>query len=620
MLPIFEKSYRLLLQDIVQCYRLMDRRLRLAIVLLGVFMLAQAMMELVAINGIRQLGLVTTNPNGLAQEQPWRLLFAASPRFAAWAAASAEHYLFLAACFVVLLIALKNVITWFTMWKTGKISETISLNVAEEIMSRYLHSEYRWHLSKEGNAALQMMLWRNNLAALLVQQLSALTGFLACGILFGGLILQEPVISMMTIGVIGSSAILLYGGLRKKIDRAAVVAAASNKEENATFIAATRGVRDVIIYGQQNAFLQKMSDILRRAVRSKIFLSVANAVPSTVLEVLGFIMIPLTILLMSRWGADMEAILSAVMLLVLTAWRVLPYLNRGVGQLMAIRALRPMALPVLDFLRKLRVQPLEIFSEQEMGGEFIQSMELVNASFTYPGATEPSLRDVSMVIPKGTLVGLVGPSGAGKSTLCYLLSGLCRPDSGRFLVDGQELNAAQLAAFRRHVSFVPQAPFLMAGSLAANVAFSQWGKAWDEAGVIEACRKASMDFIPLDANGILCPIGENGIGLSGGQVQRVAIARALYARPEIIIFDEATSALDSGNENSIISYIEQVRGMITCIIIAHRLETVEHCDIIYWIDGGSVVKYGPPKCVLQKYKEYFNDNLNKVMTSREVDL
>ncbi|MBD5137548.1 MAG: ABC transporter ATP-binding protein [Lachnospiraceae bacterium] len=606
MFLYFKKIYYIFLQDIVQCYRLLDKQLRLAILLLAFLMLAQAVMELVTINGIRQLGLVTSNPDGLAQEQPWLLLFAISPEFAAWAAASAEHYLFLAACFVVLLIALKNIITWWTMWKTGQVSEAISLNVAEEIMRRYLYGEYRWHLSREASTALQILLWRSNLAALLVQQLTALTGFLACAILFLGLITQEPVISLVTIGIIGSSAILLYGGLRKKIDRSAAAAAASNKEENATFIAATRGVRDVIIYGQQGAFLKKMQDILRLAVRPKIFLSVANSIPSTVLEVLGFVMIPLTILLMSRWGAGMEAILSAVMLLVLTAWRVLPYLNRGVGQMMAIRALRPMALPVLEFLHKLRSQPEGVAVAPEAGGGFTKSIELVQASFTYPGAARPSLYGVSMVIPKGSFVGIVGPSGAGKSTLCYLLSGLCRPDSGRFLVDGRELDAVQLAAFRRRISFVPQAPFLMADSLAANVAFSQWGKAWDEAGVIEACRKASIDFTPLDGNGILYTIGENGAGLSGGQAQRVAIARALYARPEILIFDEATSALDTGNENYIISSVEKLRGNMTCIIIAHRLTTVENCDMLYWIDGGRVVEYGEPAKVLPRYREHFS--------------
>lgn len=595
------KIYRLLLLDIVQCYRLMDAEMRRAVWWLGLMMLAQAMMELVTIEGIRQLGVATSNQSGLADEFPWKWLFGEFPALGAWASVAATRCMFLAACFVALLIAIKNAITWLAMWNTCKVSEHISFSIAEEIMRRYLYGEYRWHLSSEGNAALQMMLWRNNLASLLVQQLSALTGFLACAILFTGLIIQEPVVSLLAIGIIGISATFLYAGLRKKIDLAASEAAAAGSEETSTVVAATRGIRDVIIYGQQKTFLKKLADILRRAVKPKIFLSIANSIPSNILEVLGFLLIPLTIALMAKTGASIEAIISAVMMLVLTAWRILPYLNRGVGQMVAIRALRPTALPVLEFLQMLRGNPLQNCGEGCENIIFERGLELVGASFTYPGAEKPGVADINMNIPRGALVGLIGPSGAGKSTLCNLLSGLCAPDSGHFLVDGRRLDEAEMGAFRRHISFVPQAPFLMSGSLAENVAFSQWGKAWDEDAVIEACRKASLDFIPLNGRGILLNIGENGAGLSGGQAQRVAIARALYAKPEIIIFDEATSALDSGNEGRIVAAIENLRGSITCIIIAHRLTTVEHCDIIYWIDGGKIVASGTPTEILPRY-------------------
>lgn len=600
-----EKPYRLLLQDVIHIYALLNAKARFGIWILTGLMLAQAAMELFTINGIRQLGLVTSNPSGLAQEQPWRALFTHLPDFAHWAAASGERYLFLASCFVALLIALKNSVTWLAMWKTGQVSERISQEVAEEIMRRYLYGEYRWHLSQEGATALQMMLWRNNLSALLIQQLSALTGFLACFVLFAGLIVQEPVVSLLTIVIIGFGAIALYAGLRRRIDRSAAEAAKVDAEENATFIAATRGIRDVLIYGQQQAFLDRFAALLSQRVKPKIFLSLANSVPSNVLEVLGFVMIPMTILLMSQWGAGMGAVLSAVMLLVLTAWRVLPYLNRGVGQMVAIRSLRPMALPVLDFLRALRERPMEIAPSATQEANFTSRIELSHADFTYPGAEAQSLHDVNITIPKGALVGLIGPSGAGKSTLCNLLSGLCPPDRGAFLVDGHELDAAEFAAFRRHISFVPQAPFLMAGTLAANVAFSQWGKPWDEALVLEACRQANLDFISLDAKGILHPIGENGSGLSGGQAQRVAIARALYAKPDIVIFDEATSALDAGNENCIVASIERLRGTVTCIIIAHRLTTVEHCDLIYWMDDGRVIASGTPEEILPRYAASF---------------
>lgn len=602
---LLESPYRLLLQDIVRIFGLLPPAGRLGVIAVAGLMLLQAAMELLTINGIRQLGMVTSSPAGLARELPWRWLFGLWPDFGAWAAASPERYLLLSALFVALLVGLKNTIIWLTMWKTGKVSERISLDVALEIMRRFLYGEYRWHLSSEGDATLQMMLWRNQLSALLMQQLSALTGFFACAVLFTGLILQEPFISLFSVLLMGGCGVLLYAALRKSTDRCAALAAEANREENATVIAATRGIRDVLLYGQQKAFLHRLSEVLNLAMRPKIFLGLVNGLPSLVLEVLGFVTIPLAIMLMGNMGFDMESILSAVMLLVLTAWRVLPYLNRGVGQMVAIRGLRPMALPVLEFLFALRQKNLEEPAPDNAGSVFEKSLELREASFTYPGALQPVLTGVSVHIPRGSQVGFIGPSGAGKSTLCYLLCGLCRPDSGSLLVDGRPLSPAQAAAFRRQVGFVPQTPFLMAGPLAANVAFSCWGSPWDAERVCDACRQAALDFIPLNAEGILYPIGENGAGLSGGQAQRVSIARALYPRPKIIIFDEATSALDAGNENLIVSSMERLRGEVTSIIIAHRLSTVAGCDIIYWLDAGRVVASGPPEEILPRYAASF---------------
>lgn len=605
LFTLIERPYNLLLRDVVRIFKLLQTKQRIAILALSGLMLLQAVMELLTITGIRQLGMATTDPQSISSEYPWRALFAIMPDFAAWAAGSSVRYLLLAACFVTLLIGLKNAVIWLVMRGTAQVSEGISLEVAAEIMHRFLYGEYRWHLSSESGAALQMLLWRNNLANLLVQQLSALTGFLSCGVLFIGLVVQEPTLSLITVGVLGGMGGALYAGLRKHIDRCAATSAAVNRSENATFIAATRGIRDVLIYGQQEAFLKSLSGILEQGVRPRVFLSIANSLPTVILEILGFTLVPLTILLMNQWGATKESIISAVMLLVLTAWRVLPYLNRGVGQMMAIRGLRPMAIPVLDFLQTLRNCPLIVQPASTKKISFTSRLELVDADFTYPGDSSPTLQDVSISIPKGALVGIVGSSGAGKSTICNLLSGLCAPGKGQLLVDGQALSPQDMASFRHGISFVPQAPFLMAGSLAANVAFSQWGKPWDEEKVITACKQAALDFVPLDAKGILYPIGENGTGLSGGQAQRVAIARALYAQPEIIIFDEATSALDVGNENIIVSSISRLRGSVTCVIIAHRLSTVEHCDLIYWLENGRVVAQGSPQVILPRYTASF---------------
>lgn len=602
---ILQKPYRLLLRDIIKIFGLLPPQGRMGVILVGALMLAQACMELATINGIRQLGMVTARPGGLADEIPWRWLFSFWPGFGEWAAASPERYLLLAAVFVALLVGLKNATIWFTMWKTSKVSENISLDVAVEILRRFLYAGYRWHLSNEGKAALQVMLWRSHLSSLLMQQLSAVTGFFACAVLFAGLIVAEPFISLFSITVMGGGGGLLYAALRKSTDRCATLSANAQKEENATILAVTRGIRDVLLYGQQKSFLDRLIQVLNSALRPKIFLGLVNGIPSLVLEAMGFLLIPMAILIMNYMGFGLDKILSAVMVLVLTAWRVLPYLNRGVGQMVAIRALRPMAMPVLDYLFRLRENPEELVSCNVPTPSFENSLALKEVTFTYPGAKKPALDHVSVNIPKGAQVGFIGPSGAGKSTLCYLLCALCRPDRGELLLDGRTLSPEETAAFRKQVGFVPQAPFLMPGTLAANVTFSQWGMPWNDARVFDACRKAALDFIPLTADGIRYPIDENGNTLSGGQAQRVSIARALYADPRIIIFDEATSALDTGNENVIVSSMKRLRGDVTTIIIAHRLSTVAGCDLIYWLDGGRVVDCGTPAEILPRYSASF---------------
>ena len=212
------------------------------------------------------------------------------------------------------------------------------------------------------------------------------------------------------------------------------------------------------------------------------------------------------------------------------------------------------------------------------------------------------MQDISLRIPKGSMIGLIGPSGAGKSTIVSLLTGLYKPSSGKIRVDGQELDDSLRAGWMRSIGYVPQSPFLLNGSLAENIAFSQWGQKIDRQRVEECCRMAAMDFVEDLENGIDTIIGERGVRLSGGQLQRVSIARALYGRPQLIIFDEATSALDSATEQAVQKTIESLREYATVVIIAHRLTTVEKCDCLYWLEKGTIEMEGNSQIILTQYK------------------
>lgn len=601
----FKDLYNLLLKDIVDLYKLLSGALRKGILFLSVLMFCQAGTELLMIMSIRHLGMAPSDPSSLANEFPYFLLFGYFPNLYEWAMRESTRFLLLATVMVFFFVLLKNVVTGLTTCSTGKLSEKVSLAIGNEIMRRFLFSEYRWHLSSQSNQALQILMWRSTVANLLVQQLSALTGLVTCIILFIGMIMDEPKLSFSLMALMFSLGAALYILLKRGIDLNAKRVADAGANENLVIMATTRGIREVVMYAQQETFAARFAEAIEVGIPSKIFLLFANTLPTLVLETAGFLFIPLTVGIMMYWQASMAQIVSAVMLLVLTAWRVLPYLNRGVGQMVAIRSILPMARPVLGFLHNLRRNAQQEPHNPSRQFSFVRELYLKDVDFAYPENNVAVLKNINIVIPKGKIVGFIGQSGAGKSTCCNLISGLCPPSSGEFLVDGRAPDAEELAALKKRIGFVPQAPFLLAGTVAANVAFSEWGKPWDEEKVIRACRLAAVDFFPLDGQGILHPVGDNGAGLSGGQAQRISIARALYAEPEILIFDEATSALDAGNENIIVSSIERLRGSVTCVIIAHRLSTVERCDIIYWFENGTVVKSGPPESILEEYRQSF---------------
>ena len=598
---IHRALYDILFRDLVRTHRVLPRELRRAILALFGLMVLLAFVELATVVTLTFVAQSISDPDAVRENLVYRSLFAIIPGLQAWSAEQ-RRFLFLTTCVAVLAVLLKNVVAMFTSRRTGYVGENIGRRVGLEIMDRYLYAEYAWHLSSESTAVFQRMLWRANLGQMMVWLLSMYSSFIAVLVLFAGLIWQAPVPSLAVLAVTGSAGFMVYRSVRSKVDKAAAIAAEGNAEENKTVLAATRGIREVLIYRQQQAFLDAITKAMAKIIPARVFVNMSNSMPSWVLEVVGFALVSVSVgLLIHIWDAPMSEITGVVALLTLTAWRVLPYLNRSVGFMVGIRGIRPVAIPVVELLEELRSQRREPPPTPDPDFRFEREIRLEDLCFRYPGSSKDNLINLTLSIPKGSQVGLVGPSGAGKSTLAALMSGLFTPRSGRVLVDGEPLTPSRAAAYRSLVGYVPQTPFFMNGTLAENVAFSHWGKPWDEARVRKACRMAAVDFVDTHPEGVNQPIGESGTGLSGGQAQRVSIARVLYANPSLIIFDEATSALDQGNENIIQSTINRLRGDVTSIIIAHRLSTLEHCDIIYWLDEGCLVAEGPSSQLLPEY-------------------
>jgi len=223
---------------------------------------------------------------------------------------------------------------------------------------------------------------------------------------------------------------------------------------------------------------------------------------------------------------------------------------------------------------------------------FKDKLEFKNVSFSYDD--RKVLEDINIKIEKNKTVGIVGPSGAGKTTLVDLIMGLYKPTKGTIFLDGISYDNINKKSLRRIIGYVLQEPAIFDDTIANNVSFwnvNKEGKCEEK--IMRAIRLANAeDFVNELPEKIYTFVGEKGVKLSGGQRQRLVIARELFKQPQLVIFDEATSSLDSLSEEKIQRSIDNLKGMMTIIIITHRLSAVKNADYIYVLEKGRIVEEG----------------------------
>jgi ABC-type multidrug transport system fused ATPase/permease subunit len=354
------------------------------------------------------------------------------------------------------------------------------------------------------------------------------------------------------------------------------------------------GLKDVKVLNRQDFFIRNYyeqgkigADIDRNYV-------VMNNIPRLLIETVFIAVVLLYVLFYLLSGGDATSLLPQITAFGMAAIRIMPSANRINTYLTQI-AYNQYSLDFVynNLTESMKTDKAMRAERAAIAGPALhleKEIQMKDIVFAYPDSDVNIFSGANMTIKKGQSVGLMGPSGAGKSTIVDILLGLLHVKSGDILCDGSNI-FSNYESWLAQIGYIPQSIYLVDESIRENIAFGIDAEEIDDDRIWEVMEEAQLsDFVKSLPEGLDTKIGDRGVRLSGGQRQRIGIARALYHNPEILVFDEATSALDNETEAAVMEAINSFHGRKTMIIIAHRLNTIENCDVIYEVKDQTITQ------------------------------
>lgn len=492
------------------------------------------------------------------------------------------------------LIILKGVLALILQWFATRRFARYELDLGSRVFDGYIRAPWIERLSRNSSDLVRISdsSVSTTISGFLLPGASIVGELMSFVSLLLVLVIASPFVGLVTLVYLGLIALFLQLQISRRSRQAGQVALRYSLRSSRLITEMIGALKEVTLRGSAADVAAVVRENRGHATRARANSQFLAQVPRYVLDVAiigGIVLVGVAGYIQS---GEMAGAMASIALFGLAGFRLAPSLVRFQSVVQQLNVSAPHARAVLAEVHNSEryVTAATLADSEELPAE-PRVIELRDVSFRYAPSAAPAVRDVSLDIPFGSQVAFVGASGAGKSTMIDLLLGLVEPTSGSISVDGRPLSHV-LNAWRSHISFVPQEVSLFDATVGQNVALS-WRSDFDRNRVRSALDQAQiLPLIETREGGIDGRIGERGLSLSGGQRQRLGIARALYNEPLVLVMDEATSALDTATEAAVSRAIEQLRGRVTTITVAHRLATIRHADRIFFMRDGEVVAAG----------------------------
>ena len=410
-----------------------------------------------------------------------------------------------------------------------------------------------------------------------------------------GLVVVDPTVAISSFLFFMLIAVILHRVMSGRAMRLGTKQSELSIQSNEKIVEVLSSYRESLVRNRRSYYAQQIGKIRFDLANVNAELAFMPNVSKYILEttvVLGALLLSAAQFLLQDAGHAV----GTLAIFLAAGTRIAPAILRVQQGLLLIRASAGSALPTLDLAESLaNIKASEVKESETLETEhegFSGSIDIRDATFTYPGKSEPAISNVSLRVSPGSFVAFVGPSGAGKTTIVDILLGILPPQSGSVQISDVDPMSA-ITKWPGAIAYVPQDVAIASGSFRENIALGFPIELASDEAVLTPLQVAHLDdFVLSTPHGLDTEVGERGAKVSGGQRQRLGIARALFTKPKLLVLDEATSALDAETESNVSLAISSLRGNTTVVMIAHRLATVRNADLVVYLDQGQALAQG----------------------------